>query len=58
MNIPLILKPSRFRRQQSIRCNRLLTVKNTSKLIIYTLEKLFRKYSATRQDTLVSPSSS
>ncbi|CAD8112748.1 unnamed protein product [Paramecium sonneborni] len=50
MNVPLILKPSRIRRQPSLRNNRLLTAQNT--------KKLFRKFSASKQDTLICTSSS
>ncbi|CAD8166438.1 unnamed protein product [Paramecium pentaurelia] len=50
MNIPFILKPSRIRRQPSLKTNRLLTAQNT--------KKLFRKFSASKQDSLICTSSS
>ncbi|CAD8205463.1 unnamed protein product [Paramecium octaurelia] len=50
MNVPFILKPFRIRRQPSLKTNRLLTAQNT--------KKLFRKFSASKQDTLICTSSS
>ncbi|CAK57515.1 unnamed protein product (macronuclear) [Paramecium tetraurelia] len=50
MNIPFILKPCRIRKQPSLKNNRLLTAQNT--------KKLFRKFSASKQDSLISTSSS
>ncbi|CAK58057.1 unnamed protein product (macronuclear) [Paramecium tetraurelia] len=50
MSVPFIKKVSRLRKQPSMNNSRLLTAQNT--------KKLFRKYSASRQDTVAYPSSS